>query len=260
ETGRDFEAALKEAQELGFAEADPSFDIDGVDAAHKLSILAALAFGTEVDFENVYVEGIRKISAFDIAAAEELGFRIKLLGVASSSDKGIEQRVHPCMVHKGTPIAAVEGVLNAVVAEGNFVGSIMVQGPGAGAGPTASAVVGDLVDLARGNRLPAFTLRAEHLRANCSRSMAEHVGSYYMRLTVLDQPGVIAEVSAVLRDAKISMESMLQHGRADGAGKPVQVVITTHETEEAAMLHALEGIAACSAVLQPPVLIRIETI
>lgn len=257
-SGRDFRAVLEEAQALGYAESDPGFDIDGIDSAHKLSILAALAFGVEVDFDGVYVEGIGGISAFDIASAEELGYRIKLLGVASLGDDGIEQRVHPCMVPKGAPIAAVEGVLNAVVAEGDAAGSIMVEGAGAGAGPTSSAVIADLVDIARGNVMPAFTVPASQLGRARSKSMDSHRGCYYIRLTVRDQPGVIAEVAAVLRDEAISMEAMLQHGRADSEGKSVPVVITTHETSEAAMQRAIAGIDACQAVLEPSRLIRIE--
>ncbi len=259
-SGREFADVLGEAQALGYAEADPAFDVDGIDAAHKLSILAALAFGSEVNFGDVYIEGIRSISAFDIASAEELGYRIKLLGIATQSERGIEQRVHPCMVRKGTPIAAVEGVLNAVVVEGDFVGSVMAEGAGAGAGPTASAVVADIIDIARGNRPQTFTVPARELNPAVASTMAHHRGGYYIRLIVRDQPGVIADIAAVLRDESISLESMLQHGRADGEGKPVQVVITTHETEEDAMGRAIEGIEKCGAVLEPPVLIRIEAI
>ena len=258
ETGRDFEEVLAEAQELGYAEADPSFDVDGVDAAHKLSILASLAFGNEVAFDKVYCEGIRKISAFDIASADELGYRIKLLGVASRGAKGIEQRVHPAMVRKGAPIAAVEGVLNAVVAEGDFVGSIMAEGPGAGGEATASAVVADLIDIARGNLLPTFAVAAESLAPPEVLPMETHWGSYYVRLTVLDRPGVIADIAAALRDQEISVESMLQHGRSNGEDAPVSVVITSHETTEAAMRRALADIAAGEAVVEPPCVIRIE--
>lgn len=258
ETGRDFDIVLKEAQDLGYAEADPSFDVDGVDAAHKLSLLASLAFGTEVAFDQVYCEGIRGVSAFDIASADELGYRIKLLGVATRSDQGIEQRVHPAMVRKTTSIAAVEGVLNAVVAEGDFVGSIMAQGPGAGGDATASAVVADIVDIARGNLLPTFAVEARSLRAPQTLPMAQHWGSFYVRFTVLDRPGVIADIAAALRDQEISVESLLQHGRANGDNAQVSVVITSHETTEAAMGHALAEIGANKAVVEPPVVIRIE--
>jgi len=260
QTGRSFAEVLEEAQALGYAESDPSFDIDGTDSAHKLSILAALAFGFEVDFDSVYVEGIGGISAFDIASAEELGYRIKLLGVASLQADGVEQRVHPCMVRQGTPIAAVEGVLNAVVAVGDAAGSIMVEGAGAGAGPTASAIIADLVDIARGNVMPAFTIPASQLERMRGKPMEAHRGCYYIRLTVRDQPGVIADIAAVLRDEEISMEAMLQHGRADSEGKSVPVVITTHETSEAAMRRAIATIDTCTAVLEPSSLIRIETL
>ena len=259
DTGMDFAEALAQAQSMGIAEADPGFDVDGVDAAHKLSILAALAFGSEVRFDGVYVEGIRNVTAFDINSAEELGYRIKLLGIASLVEGELEQRVHPCMVPKDRPIAAVEGVLNAVVAEGDESGPIMVEGAGAGAGPTASAVVADVIDIARGNLLPAFTVPAAGLSRLPARPMERHVGCYYLRLTVRDQPGVIADVAAALRDESISMEAMLQHGRANGEGEAVPVVITTHETVEASMRRALERIARCEPVLEAPRVIRIET-
>ena len=258
ETGREFEAVLAEAQALGYAEADPSFDVDGVDAAHKLAILAAVAFGSEVDFAGVHIEGIRQVSALDIAYAEELGYRIKLLGLARELDGGIEQRVHPCMVPKGAPIATVEGVFNAVVAEGDFVGTVMTEGRGAGAGPTASAVVADLMDIARGSRLPVFGRPASDLRRLPSLQMERHTGSYYIRLTVVDQPGVIADVAAALRDEAISVEALLQRGRAPG--EAVHIVITTHETEEAHMISALARIGKIGAVLEAPNMIRIEAL
>ena len=258
ETGRDFDQVLGEAQELGYAEADPSFDVDGVDAAHKLAILAALAFGCEVSFDKVHIEGIREISAFDIATAEDLGYRIKLLGIASLSDGGLAQRVHPCMVRKDRPISAVEGVLNAVVAEGDFVGSIVSEGAGAGAGPTASAVVADIIDLARGNRLPTFAVPGENLSRARPVPMESRHGCYFIRLTVADRPGVIADVAAALRDEEISMESMIQHGRDDGEGQPVAVAIITHETSEDRMRRALDRIRAGESVLETPCMIRIE--
>ncbi|MDJ0607751.1 MAG: homoserine dehydrogenase [Kiloniellales bacterium] len=255
-TGREFGEVLAEAQKLGYAEADPSFDIDGVDAAHKLAILAALAFGCEVNFDGVYVEGIREVSALDIAYAEELGYRIKLLGLARRIDGGVEQRVHPCMVRRETPIANVEGVFNAAVAEGDFCDSIVIEGRGAGGAPTASAIVADLIDLARGIRLPPFAVPASRLRSLPSLRMERHVGCYYFRLMVVDRPGVIADVAAALRDEEISLEAMLQRGRAPGEAVPV--VITTHETEEARMRRALDRIADLEAALEPPRMIRIE--
>lgn len=256
ETGRDFDGVLAEAQELGYAEADPTFDVDGIDAAHKLALLASVAFGVEVDFENVHVEGIRHVSADDIAFAEELGFRIKLLGIASQTPDGIEQRVYPCMVPMDAPLAHVEGVFNAVVAEGDAVGTSVLQGRGAGAGPTASAVISDIADIARGTILPVFSVPASALSKSKTVSIENRVGPYYVRLSVLDRPGVIADVSAALRDEEVSVEALLQRGRsAEGS---VPVVLTLHETQEAAMQRALARIAKLDTVVEPPCMIRIE--
>ena len=257
-TGREFADVLAEAQKLGYAEADPSFDVDGVDAAHKLAILTSVAFGCEVNFAGVHVEGIRNISAMDIAYAEELGYRIKLLGSARPTEHGIEQRVHACMVPIGTPIAHVEGVFNAVVTEGDFVGQNVAEGRGAGAGPTASAVVADLIDIARGRTLPTFSVPAAQLKRLPPSPMERHRGAYYVRLMVVDRPGVIADVTAALRDEQVSLESMLQRGRAPDEAVPV--VLTTHETEEASMRRALARIASLNTVVEPPHMIRIETL
>jgi homoserine dehydrogenase len=257
ERGLQFAEVLAEAQALGYAESDPSFDIDGIDAAHKLAILAALAFGRPVAFDAVHVEGIRAISALDIAHAGELGYRIKLLGIARSLPGGISARVHPCLVPLAAPIARVDGVFNAVVAEGDFVGRIMLEGRGAGAGPTASAVVADLIDIARGGRVPVWGAASTALSDAPSVPMSAHVGAYYLRLMVVDRPGVIADVTAVLRDQGISLESMLQHGRSPA--EAVAVVMVTHETTESAMRAALELIGGLDAVVETPALIRIET-
>ena len=254
--GREFADVLGEAQRLGYAEADPSFDVDGIDAAHKLAILAALAFNRPVDFTSVHIEGIRAVSALDIAFATELGYRIKLLGTARRTEAGIESRVHPCMVPQAAAIARVDGVLNAVVAEGDFVGRVMLEGRGAGAGPTASAVVADLIDLARGRATPVWGADAAMLADLPAVPMSAHVGAYYLRLMVVDRPGVIADVTAALRDAGISLESMLQRGRAPGEAVPV--VLVTHDANEAAMRRALHQISAFDTVLEPPALIRIE--
>ncbi len=256
ESGREFAEVLAEAQKLGYAESDPSFDIDGVDAAHKLSILASVGFGRPVDADGVYSEGIRHVSRLDIEFAEELGYRIKLLGIARWTEEGLEQRVHPCMVPRSSPIAAVEGVENAVVAEGDFVGRVVLQGRGAGAFPTASAVAADLVDIAAGRRTPAFGVPSALLRALPLAPMETHQGAYYVRLMVVDQPGVIADVAAAFRDEQVSMASMIQHGRAPGEAVPV--VLTTHETREAAMRRALVRIAALDTILEEPRMIRIE--
>jgi homoserine dehydrogenase len=260
EQGRDFADVLADAQRLGYAEADPSFDVDGIDAAHKLAILAALAFNRPIDFSSVHVEGIRNVSALDIAFATELGYRIKLLGIARRTDAGIETRVHPCMVPLSAPIARVDGVFNAVEAEGDHVGRVMLEGRGAGAGPTASAVVADLIDLARGRTTPVWGAADAALSNLPAVPMSAHTGAYYLRLMVTDRPGVIADVTAALRDAGVSLESMLQHGRAPNGdlAEAVPVVLVTHETNEAAMRAALTQITALDAVLEPPALIRIE--
>jgi homoserine dehydrogenase len=255
-TGRDFEEVLEEAQDKGYAEADPSFDVDGIDAAHKLAVLSAVAFGARVNFKAVHVEGIRHVTAMDIAFADELGFRIKLLGLAARTDAGIEQRVHPCLVRLGTPIAHVEGVFNAVVAEGDFVGQAVFQGRGAGQGPTASAVASDLVDIARGVRVPTFSVPAKALDRARPVPMTRHTGAYYIRLMVTDRPGVIADVTATFRDQNISLESMLQ--RARDPKEAVPVVLVTHETRESSMRRALAKIAALDTVQEPPRVIRIE--
>lgn len=254
--GGEFADVLAEAQRLGYAEADPRFDVDGIDAAHKLAILAALAFGRPVAFDAVHVEGIRRISALDIAFAAQLGYTIKLLGIARRTEAGVEARVHPCMLPHDAPIARVDGVFNAVVLEGDFVGRIMLQGRGAGAGPTASAVVADLIDIARGHTTPVWGAASDALSHAPSVPMAAHAGAYYLRLMVTDRPGVIADVTAVLRDEGISLESMLQ--RARNPAESVPVVLVTHATNEAAMIRALERIAALDAVMESPTLIRIE--
>jgi|TARA_B100001964_G_scaffold106381_3_gene118854 homoserine dehydrogenase len=258
DSGRDFSDVLDEAQALGYAEADPAFDVDGVDAAHKLAILTSLAFGCPVNLDAVHIEGIRQVSAVDIEFATELGYRIKLLAIARLTAHGVEQRVHPCMVAEGTSIAHVDGVFNAVVAEGDFIDRVLFEGRGAGEGPTASAVLGDLVDIGRNIRLPAFSVPAEALQALQPAPMDSHVGPYYVRLSVLDRPGVIADISAILRDEHISIGSMLQHGR--DPGEAVTVVLITHENEEAAMGRAMALIGGLEAVLEEPKIIRIEAL
>jgi homoserine dehydrogenase len=256
EEGRDFAEVLADAQALGYAEADPAFDIDGVDAAHKLAILAALAFGRQVDFSAVHVEGIRRVSALDIKFAEELGYRIKLLGIAHRTAEGVAMRVHPAMVPQQSLLAAVEGVYNAVLVESDFAGTVFLQGRGAGAGPTASAVVADLIDIARGIAVPVWGCDSARLEAGASVPIAHHVGAYFLRLMVVDQPGVLADVTAILRQHHISLASMLQHGRKPGEAVPI--VLVTHETHEAAVATALTRIAALESVLEAPTLIRIE--
>ncbi|GAN79985.1 homoserine dehydrogenase [Acidocella aminolytica 101 = DSM 11237] len=256
EEGRDFADVLADAQRLGYAEADPSFDLDGVDAAHKLAILAGLAFGARIDFSSVHIEGIRRISGIDIAFAQELGYRIKLLGIAEKTEAGISLRVHPAMVPMEQPIATIDGVFNAVLMDGDFAGPVLLRGRGAGEGPTASAVVADLIDFARGIHVPVWGMAESALEEARLVPMSELNSAYFLRLSVVDQPGVLADVTAILRDHGISLESMLQRGRAPGEAVPI--VLVTHETTEAAVSAALARVGTLPAVLEPPALIRIE--
>ncbi|MEQ1888583.1 MAG: homoserine dehydrogenase [Alphaproteobacteria bacterium] len=256
DTGADFDAVLSEAQDLGYAEADPSFDVDGIDTAHKLTILASLAYGTHVDFSGVFIEGIRRIGALDIRFAREFGYRIKLLGLARRTAHGIEQRVHPCMAPVGSPIAEVGGVTNAVVAVGNYAGQSVFEGPGAGAGPTASAVIADIIDIARNQILPPFAAPSSLLERAPSSPMELHQGAYYVRLTVLDQPGVMAGITAIMAEHGVSIDSIIQRGRSPGAGVPV--VLITHDTEEARMNRVLAQLSDLKQVIEAPVRIRIE--
>lgn len=254
-TGRDFADVLQEAQALGYAEADPSFDIDGIDTAHKLSLLAAMAFSSIPDFESVRVEGIRHVSALDIKFAGELGYAIKLLAIARVNSNGLEQRVQPCMVPANSPLGQVGGPFNAVLAQGNFSDRILWSGRGAGSRPTASAVVADIIDLARGAVPYVFGLPVTMLNSRKALPPSACTGSYYARLMVEDRPGVIADVAAILRDSNVSMESFLQHGR--DPGETVAVVFTTHETNEASMLDSLKRIGQLGAVREPPRLMRV---
>ena len=258
ETGGEFDAILKDAQDLGYAEADPGFDIDGVDAAHKLALLTSVAFGTPVDFGSVYIEGIRNVTAADITAAGELGYRIRLLGVARRTEKGIEQRVHPCMVRHETTIANVNGVFNAVVVDGDFVDETSYVGRGAGEGPTASAVVADIVDIALGRHTPTFGVPVAKMAETPKVSVEDHVGAYYVCLTVYDEPGVIADVSAVFRDENISIESLLQRGRSKQ--EAVSVILVTHEVQEAALVRALGKIENFAHSVAKPRMIRIVSL
>jgi homoserine dehydrogenase len=257
QTGKNFDLVLKEAQGLGYAEANPAFDIDGVDTAHKLSILTSLAFGCEVNFEAVHIEGISRISPLDIEFADDLGYRIKLLGISRQTRTGIEQRVHPCMVPIDAPIAHIEDVFNAVVVEGDFVGTSMYEGRGAGEGPTASAVVADIIDIARDRLLNTFTIPATELKKLKNVPISEHVGSYYVRFMVLDKPGVFATIAGALKDNNVSMEAVLQRGRSKKEAVPV--VLTTHSADETSMLATLKLIEENDAVVERPCMIRIES-
>ena len=253
--GRDFADVLADAQALGYAEADPSFDIDGVDAAHKLAILASLAFGTVLDFGAVAVEGIRRVMAADIAEAAALGFRVRLVGLAEAGTKGLFQRVHPCLVPAGHPLAHVAGSLNAVVVEGNYVGRLFFEGRGAGEGPTASAVVADLIDIARGEYGPPFAMPVASLASLAPAKSGERRGRAYLRFAVADRPGVLAEITAAMRDAGVSIESMIQRGAAaDGS---VLLVIVTHEAPERSVGDALARLEGSPSLLGRPLLLHI---
>ena len=255
---RDFETVLEEAQKLGYAEADPSMDIDGVDAAHKLAILTSVAFGSVIDFDSIHVEGIRHISAVDIEYAIELGYRVKLLAIARKGMEGIQQRVHPCMVAERATIAHVDGVNNAIVVQSDFAGTTIYEGPGAGESATASAVASDLVDIARQHRTPTFSVPATQLEKRSSAPMEQISGPYYIRLMLVDKPGVIADIAACLRDQNVSVESMIQRSRNPGDAVPV--VLTTHEAQEISLQRALHSIDALQSVLETPRMIRIEEI
>jgi len=256
--GRDFGDVLADAQAKGYAEADPSFDIDGVDAAHKLAILASLAYGTKPALDALYIEGIRHITRADIAYAAELGYRIRLLGIATQTKEGISQRVHPCLVPVDSPLGQTEGVFNAVQVEGDAVGRVLFQGRGAGAGPTASAVISDIVAIARGERWPAFTVRTANLADAQRVPMEHHRCSYYIRLEVADEPGVLADITRIFAEEKISVQSLIQHTHADNA--PAQVVITTHATVEEAMQRALAKIHELGRVIEKPMMLRMEMV
>jgi homoserine dehydrogenase len=255
EEGRDFAEVLAEAQALGFAEADPSFDIDGVDAAHKLSILSTLAFGTALAFDDIAVTGIRHVIAADIAEARALGFRVRLVGMAEANASGLFQRVHPLLVPVAHPLAHVTGALNAVVAEGNFVGRLFFQGRGAGDGPTASAVVADLIDIARGEYGPPFAMPAGQLTTLAPADAGSRRARAYLRFSVVDKPGVLAEIAAAMRDAGVSIESLIQRGaNADGS---VLVAIVTHEGPERSVAQALERLDGSASLVGKPMLMHI---
>ncbi len=254
--GLEFVAALQEAQAKGYAEADPSMDIDGHDTAHKLALLTSLAFGVAPNLPAVNVEGLRRMTPLDLRFAAELGCRIKLLGVARLTEEGIEQRVGPCLVPEASPLASIDGVLNAVMLHGDAVGPVTFVGRGAGSAPTASAVVGDLIDLARGAAVKPFGVPASSCLALDSTPPEARLSNWYIRLQVVDQPGVVADISAILRDENISIESMLQHGRSRTDSVPV--IITTHEIDEAAMRRAVAKMLHVKTVKEEPCLMRIE--
>ena len=262
-----FQECLKEAQRLGYAEADPGFDIDGHDTAQKLSILASLAFGTQVDPDAIYVEGIASITPQDLKAADDLGYRVKLLGVAVATEHGIEQRVHPTMVPKASAIAQVMGVTNAVTVDADAVHEITLMGPGAGGDATASAIVSDIGDIARGVRTPPFGRPSARLVKSGKAPMQRHEGGYYIRLLAVDKPGTAARIAQHLADQEISLESIMQrhaagrpHGGDDpkSAAKAVPVILITYATSEDAVRRALDAVVADGVTEGRPQVIRIE--
>lgn len=258
ETGRDFADVLVEAQAMGYAEADPTFDVDGIDAAHKLALLTALGFGVYPDLSTMTVRGIRHISAEDIRYADELGFRIKLLGVVHrGADGRITQTMEPTLVPVDSQIGMVDGVYNAVMTQGDFIGSSLLVGRGAGAGPTASAVISDLVDLARGVTRPVFGVPATALRDAEWGGPDSVVAHYYMHLRVLDKPGVLADISSILRDHNISVESVLQHSR--NPDQPVSIVMTTHAARQSDVTAACAAVQRLDFIANNPTVIRCES-
>ena len=266
--GLDFDVVLKEAQRLGYAEADPTFDIEGVDAAHKATIMSAIAFGIPMQFDKAYIEGITQLGAADIRSAEQLGYRIKLLGITKRRETGIELRVHPTLVPSKRLIANVEGAMNAVVVQGDAVGSTLYYGKGAGSEPTASAVIADLVDVTRlhtadpQNRVPHLAFQPDAMSPLAILPMDEVVTSYYLRLRVADQAGVLAKVTGILAAANISIDAVLQREAdevcAEGGEPQTDVIILTHDTREGTMNAALAQMQALSTVLAPITRIRKE--
>ena len=261
EEGKDFEEVLKQAQIEGYAEADPSFDIDGIDAAHKLSILIMLSFGTFVDFERIHVEGIRRITPLDISYADELGYKIKLLAITKAKTKGIEAGVYPTLVQKGTQLADVSGAFNAIYVVGDSVGPTMLYGMGAGMMPTASAVVSDIVQIAKNlNKENSYSSIPRFYNDRNSSTlipMNDIVTKYYLRFQVEDRPGVLGRITSCLGKNNISIESVIQKGRHLGGGD-VPVIIMTHESKEKDLLTALDKIDSFSEVKAKTLFIRIE--
>ena len=265
--GLDFAVVLKEAQRLGYAEADPTFDIEGVDAAHKVTLMSAIAFGIPVQFDKAYVEGITKLDAADIKYAEQLGYRIKLLGITKRTESGIELRVHPSLIPSKRLIANVEGAMNAVVVNGDAVGTTLYYGKGAGSEPTASAVIADLVDITRlhtvdaANRVPHLAFQPGAMSDTPVLPMGDVVTSYYLRLRVADQAGVLAKVTGILAETNISIDAVLQREADEVGGEgstQTDLIILTHDCVESNMNAALAQMQALATVLAPIVRIRKE--
>ena len=260
EERRAFADVLKEAQAAGYAEADPTFDIGGFDAAHKLALLTSLVFGTRVAFDQIHIEGIQTITAADIDAADELGYRIKLLGVAVLTDSGIESRVTPVMLPVESAIANVSGVTNAVSLDADFAGRLLLVGPGAGSRATASAVASDIVDIAAGFVLPPFGVPSSRLKPHERAKLGLHQGGYYIRFSAYDKPGVMAAITKRMAEQEVSLDSIVQRGPRGTPGALANIVIITHETTEAAIRKALDDIEADGKVAERPQMIRIEEV
>ncbi len=254
--GLPYDEVFEEARKLGYLEADPNLDVGGIDAGHKLALLASIAFGTQVSFDAVELEGIGRIAIEDIRHAADMGYRIKLLGVAQMTGRGLEQRMSPCLVPADSPLGQLQGGTNMVVLEGDSVGQIVLRGPGAGEGPTASAVMSDVLDIARGTRISTFGLPAAQL-AMPTPAKAAAPAPYYLRMTLLDKPGALAKVAAALGDAGISINRMRQYGHADTTAP---VLVVTHKTTRDAIDHACRGFATTGVVIGEPVAIRIEAV
>ena len=254
--GLPYDTVFEEARQLGYLEADPTLDVGGIDAGHKLSLLAAIAFGTRVAFGDVRLEGIGRISIDDIRRAGDMGYRIKLLGVAQMTGRGLEQRMSPCLVPADSPLGQLQGGTNMVVIEGDSVGQIVMRGAGAGQGPTASAVMADVIEIARGTRLSTFGQPAATLKAVQPAAVAAPA-PYYLRMELLDKPGALAKVAAALGEAGVSIDRMRQYGH-ESTSAPVLIV--THRTTSDAIAHAVRGFAATGVVMGEPVALRIETV
>ena len=263
EKGLDFATALKDAQRLGYAEADPTFDIEGIDAAHKATIMSAIAFGTPVQFDKAYIEGITNLQATDIRYAEQLGYRIKLLGITKRTTEGIELRVHPTLIPMHRLIANVEGAMNAVMVQGDAVGATLYYGKGAGAEPTASAVIADLVDIARleaadhAHRVPYLAFQPEAITNTPVLPISEITTSYYLRLRVADKLGVLANVTRILADASISIDAMIQKEPEEGEMQ-TDIILLTHQTKEKNVDSAIAAIENLSTVVSKVTRIRLE--
>ncbi|SDO57392.1 homoserine dehydrogenase [Ralstonia sp. 25mfcol4.1] len=261
--GLDFDTVLKEAQQLGYAEADPTFDIEGIDAAHKVTLMSAIAFGMPVQFDRAHVEGITRLAAIDIKYAEELGYRIKLLGITRRREEGVELRVHPTLVPASRLIANVEGAMNAVLVQGDAVGATLYYGKGAGAEPTASAVIADLVDVTRlhtadpNHRVPHLAFQPDELSSVPVLPIDEVTSSYYLRMRVADQTGVLAEITRILAEAGISIDAMLQKESREGEPQ-TDIIILTHLTREKHVNAAIRSIEGLQTVLSPVTRLRME--